>query len=63
MRNYYRCRSAGLTAAYELITKTDIKPIIIEKTNHIGGISRTVVHNGNRMDIEVTGSFQNRTRS
>jgi len=42
---------AGLTAAYELITKTDIKPIIIEKTNHIGGISRTVVHNGNRMDI------------
>jgi protoporphyrinogen oxidase len=42
---------AGLTAAYELITKTDIKPIIIEKTDYIGGISRTVVHNGNRMDI------------
>jgi protoporphyrinogen oxidase len=42
---------AGLTAAYELITKTDIKPIIIENTDHIGGISRTVVHNGNRMDI------------
>lgn len=42
---------AGLTAAYELITKTDIKPIIIECTNDIGGISKTVVHNGNRMDI------------
>jgi len=42
---------AGLTAAYELITKTDIKPIIIERTNDIGGISKTVVHNGNRMDI------------
>jgi protoporphyrinogen oxidase len=42
---------AGLTAAYELITKTDIKPIIIEKTNDIGGISKTVVHNGNRIDI------------
>jgi protoporphyrinogen oxidase len=42
---------AGLTAAYELVTKTDIKPIIIEKTNDIGGISKTVVHNGNRMDI------------
>jgi len=42
---------AGLTAAYELITKTDIKPIIIEKTNDIGGLSKTVVHNGNRMDI------------
>jgi protoporphyrinogen oxidase len=42
---------AGLTAAYELVTKTDIRPIIIEKTNDIGGISKTVVHNGNRMDI------------
>ncbi|MGD0278923.1 MAG: NAD(P)-binding protein, partial [Smithella sp.] len=42
---------AGLTAAYELVTKTDIKPIIIEKTNEIGGLSKTVVHNGNRLDI------------
>ncbi len=42
---------AGLTAAYELVTKTDIKPIIIERTNDIGGISKTIVHNGNRMDI------------
>lgn len=42
---------AGLTAAYELITKTDIIPIVIEQTNEIGGISKTVVHNGNRIDI------------
>jgi protoporphyrinogen oxidase len=42
---------AGLTAAYELVTKTDIKPVVIEKANEIGGISRTVVHNGNRIDI------------
>lgn len=42
---------AGLTAAYELVTRTDIKPIIIEKTIDIGGISKTVVHNGNRMDV------------
>lgn len=42
---------AGLTAAYELVTKTDIKLIIIERTNDIGGISKTVNHNGNRMDI------------
>jgi protoporphyrinogen oxidase len=42
---------AGLTAAYELITRTNIKPIIIEKSNDIGGISKTVVHNGNRIDI------------
>ena len=42
---------AGLTAAYELVTRTNIKPIIIEQTNDIGGISKTVVHNGNRIDI------------
>jgi len=42
---------AGLTAAYELVTKTDIKPIIIEKSDDIGGLSKTIVHNGNRMDI------------
>jgi len=42
---------AGLSAAYELVTKTDIQPVILEKTNDIGGISRTVIYKGNRMDI------------
>lgn len=42
---------AGLTAAYELVTKSDIKPIVIEKSNDIGGISKTVFYNGYRMDI------------
>ncbi len=42
---------AGLTAAYELLHKTDIKPIIIEQSNDIGGISKTVVYKGNRIDI------------
>lgn len=42
---------AGLTAAYELLKKTDIKPIIIEESNMIGGISRTVNFDGNRIDI------------
>jgi len=42
---------AGLTAAYELLKNTDIKPIIIEESDMIGGISRTVTHNGNRMDL------------
>jgi protoporphyrinogen oxidase len=42
---------SGLTAAYELLKRTDIKPVIIEKSEYIGGISRTVNHNGNRMDI------------
>ncbi len=42
---------AGLTAAYELLTSTDIKPVILEATGDIGGISRTHVHNGRRMDL------------
>ena len=42
---------AGLTAAYELLDKTDILPIVFEMTNDIGGISKTVVYKGNRIDI------------
>ncbi|MBR5279033.1 MAG: NAD(P)-binding protein, partial [Clostridia bacterium] len=42
---------AGLTAAYKLLTETDYKPIILEESAEIGGISRTVLYNGNRMDI------------
>lgn len=43
--------SAGLTAAYELLDKTDIKPIIYEMSDEIGGISKTVKYKGNRIDI------------
>ena len=44
---------AGLTAAYELLKDKDDKDeiTIVEETNKIGGISRTVRYNGNRMDI------------
>lgn len=42
---------AGLTAAYELLTKTDILPIIVEESPFVGGISRTARHGGNRMDL------------
>jgi len=42
---------AGLTAAYELLNKTDIIPIIYEATNTIGGISKTIDYKGNKMDI------------
>ena len=42
---------AGLTAAYELLDKTDITPIIFEASGEIGGISRTARYHGNRMDI------------
>src|SRR5580704_1921215 len=42
---------AGLTAAYQLLTRTDIIPIILEKSGEIGGISRTTDYKGNRMDM------------
>ena len=42
---------AGLTAAYKLLTETDIKPIILEESQFIGGISRTAEYKGNRMDL------------
>lgn len=42
---------AGLTAAYKLLKETDIKPIILEESNVVGGISQTVNYKGNRMDL------------
>src|SRR5271165_5159220 len=42
---------AGLTAAYELLTRAGIQPIVLEKSHHMGGISRTVNYKGNRIDI------------
>jgi protoporphyrinogen oxidase len=42
---------AGLTAAFELQRKSGIKPIFIEASHEIGGISRTVRYKSNRMDI------------
>lgn len=53
---------AGLTAAWELAhsenredpgksERVDYEIILLEESQEFGGISRTVVHNGNRMDI------------
>lgn len=43
---------AGLTAAYELLSRSkEYQVTILEQSGSIGGISRTVVHNGNRMDM------------
>ena len=42
---------AGLTAAYELLKKTDVHPVVMEATDVVGGISQTVKYKGNRMDI------------
>ena len=42
---------AGLTAALELLRRTDVVPIVLEASHEIGGISRTIRYKGNRMDI------------
>lgn len=44
---------AGLTAAYELLKRSGghVRPIVYEQSDQIGGISQTVNHNGNRIDI------------
>lgn len=42
---------AGLTAAYELLDRTDLVPLVLEASNFVGGISRTVNYKGNRIDL------------
>ena len=43
---------AGLTAAYEVLKKTEnVKPVIFEAGDHFGGIAKTVNYKGNRMDM------------
>lgn len=45
---------AGLTAAWEFVNNggSDTYDVtVLEETQEFGGISRTVKHNGNRMDI------------
>ncbi|MBA2278704.1 MAG: NAD(P)/FAD-dependent oxidoreductase [Chloroflexia bacterium] len=42
---------AGLTAAFELLKRTDIHPVVYEASDAIGGISQTINYKGNRMDI------------
>ena len=43
---------AGLTAAYELLDRSEEYEVhVLEESFIVGGISRTVEHNGNRMDM------------
>ncbi len=42
---------AGLTAALELLRRTNITPIVIEADAQVGGISKTITFRGNRMDL------------
>jgi protoporphyrinogen oxidase len=42
---------AGLTAALELLRRSEVTPIIFEADGQVGGISKTVNYRGNRMDL------------
>ncbi len=42
---------AGLTAAFELLQRCDVKPIVFEADVQVGGISKTINYRGNRMDL------------
>ena len=42
---------AGLTAALELLKRSDITPVVFETDSQVGGISKTVNYRGNRMDL------------
>ena len=42
---------AGLTAAHELLTRTNLRPIVLEAGDVVGGLARTVKLYGNRADL------------
>jgi len=42
---------AGLTAAFELLERSGVRPIVFEADQQVGGISKTIVYRGNRMDL------------
>lgn len=42
---------AGLTAALELLRRSNAMPIVFDSDGQVGGISKTVNYRGNRMDL------------
>src|SRR6185437_16590782 len=42
---------AGLTAAFELLQRSDVQPLVFESDSQVGGISKTIEYRGNRMDL------------
>lgn len=49
---------AGLTAAYELLKTGEYDVTVLERSQDIGGISKTVRYRDNRMDIGGHRFFQ-----
>lgn len=42
---------AGLTAALELLRRSKAVPVLFDSDSQVGGISKTINHHGNRMDL------------
>jgi protoporphyrinogen oxidase len=42
---------AGLTAALELLRRSELVPLVLEADCQVGGISKTICYRGNRMDL------------
>ncbi len=42
---------AGLTAAYELLQRTGVRPLVVEADAQVGGLAKTVLYRGNRLDL------------
>jgi protoporphyrinogen oxidase len=42
---------AGLTAALELLRRSELRPVLFEADSQVGGISKTINYRGNRMDL------------
>jgi protoporphyrinogen oxidase len=42
---------AGLTAALELLRRSDISPIVFEADTQVGGLAKTINYRGNRIDL------------
>ena len=42
---------AGLTSGWELLRRSEVRPLVFEADAQVGGISKTVQYRGNRMDL------------
>jgi protoporphyrinogen oxidase len=42
---------AGLTAAFELLQRSNVRPLVFESDSQVGGISKTINYRGNRLDL------------
>jgi len=53
---------AGLTAAYEILkdNNSEYEITVLEADKQVGGISKTIKYNGNRMDIGGHRFFSNK---